>query len=133
MSAKYKLTLCHGHHRANANGHVYEHILIAEKILGRAIEDGEVVHHINHDTRDNRMDNLQVFQSHAAHMQYHASQRAFSECGNAEFRKCCYCHKYDSPENLKRRREGNRSHWHPTCRNEYRRNLRAIKGKDRYV
>ncbi len=37
-----------------------EHVVIAEMMIGRALEKDEVVHHRNGQKRDNRPDNLQV-------------------------------------------------------------------------
>ena len=59
------------HPRAKSNGYVREHILVAEKMLGRPLKDGEVVHHINEDKKDNRPENLMVFASQSDHMRYH--------------------------------------------------------------
>ena len=44
------------------------HILLAEQLLGRPLKENEVVHHINGDKRDNRLENLQVMDraEHAA-------------------------------------------------------------------
>lgn len=46
-----------GHHRARGNGYVFLHIIIAEAKIGRALAEGEQVHHID---GDNDPDNLEV-------------------------------------------------------------------------
>lgn len=52
----------------------YEHILVAEKAIGRKLRRGEVVHHINFVRHDNRNENLLVC-SIAYHLQLHARMR----------------------------------------------------------
>jgi hypothetical protein len=43
-----------------AQGYIREHRMVMELHLGRPLTDKEEVHHINHDTKDNRLENLQV-------------------------------------------------------------------------
>lgn len=55
------------HPHATKDGYVMEHILVMEEHIGRCLEKGEVVHHINGIRNDNRIENLQLmtFQEHA--------------------------------------------------------------------
>ncbi len=55
----------------NWHGYVYEHIVIAEEDLGRAIVEGEEVHHLDLDRSNNRLSNLIVI-SKAAHCKIHS-------------------------------------------------------------
>lgn len=48
------------HPRAYAGMYVPEHILVAEKILGRLLEKNEVVHHIDQNRQNNSPSNLSV-------------------------------------------------------------------------
>lgn len=61
-----------GHPRTTKEGYVSEHILVIESVLGRYLYPGEVVHHINGDTTDNRPSNLRVFSTGSDHIHHHA-------------------------------------------------------------
>mgnify|MGYP001574720473 FL=1 len=70
----YIYVLAREHHRANSQGYVYEHILIIEKVLGRKLRKGEVVHHINHKKNDNRPENLMIFKTNVKHLAHHRKE-----------------------------------------------------------
>lgn len=66
------------HPSATKDGYVMEHRLLMEKKIGRLLEKDEVVHHKNHNRKDNRLDNLQLmtFKEHAAlHMRERQANR----------------------------------------------------------
>lgn len=58
------------HPRANRGGAVFEHIVVAEEQLGRLLEPGEIVHHLNHVKDDNRPENL-VVKTRGQHVREH--------------------------------------------------------------
>lgn len=58
------------HPYATQTGYVLEHRLVMEQHIGRYLEPTEVVHHINKDKSDNRIENLQLFDSHSKHVSF---------------------------------------------------------------
>lgn len=55
-------------HSVGKDGYILEHRLVMENALGRKLLKGEVVHHQNHVVGDNRLENLELYTSHAEHM-----------------------------------------------------------------
>ena len=62
------------HEKANKDGYVMEHILIAEKHIGRHLTENEVVHHKNRIRNDNRIENLIVMTKNE-HLSLHMKER----------------------------------------------------------
>lgn len=52
---------------ARKDGYVMEHRLVMAQRIGRLLERSEVVNHINHDPRDNRPENLELYPSNGDH------------------------------------------------------------------
>ena len=92
----YLHVLSENHHRANYNGYVREHIVSAEKALGKPLPDGVVVHHANGDKTKTK-GNLIICQDNTYHKLLHRRMRTFKACGYTDWVKCRECKKYDDP------------------------------------
>lgn len=58
------------HDRADNRGYVFEHTLVMEAKIGRLPVEGEVIHHVNLDKKDNHPDNLYLC-NHREHLKMH--------------------------------------------------------------
>ena len=58
----------------NKRNCVYEHQLVMEKHIGRYLEKGEVVHHIDFDKTNNDINNLKLMKN-SEHISYHSNLR----------------------------------------------------------
>jgi hypothetical protein len=74
-----------------------EHRVLAEKALGKSLPINAVVHHFNGEKCGGQ---LVICQNQAYHALLHARQRAYEATGDANKKRCPYCHTYDDKENM---------------------------------
>jgi hypothetical protein len=128
-SGGYVASYFPNHPHATSGGYVKEHILIAEKVLGKHLPEGVVVHHVNTITDDNRNSNLVICQDSSYHSLLHKRMRALKECGHANYCKCDRCGEYSHPSEMSFRK-GRNAAYHKPCDNLYRlRRKRGLPGK----
>lgn len=106
------------HHRANYNGYVRQHILIAEKALNKHLPVGAVIHHVNENKSDNDNINLVICENNDYHKLLHKRKRALESSGHAEYAKCHYCGEYDHPNNMTIFRKKKQQFIHRHCNTE---------------
>lgn len=71
-SRLYPMVFYPEHHKADKDGFVNIHQLVAEQILGRDLTDDECVHHVDFNKNNYSKDNIWVFASKSDHNNYHA-------------------------------------------------------------
>lgn len=96
----YILLAAKDHPRANRDGYVSEHILLAEKAIGKYLDPRHKVHHIDGDVANNVNGNFVVCEDQGYHLLLHQRQRAFDACGDASARVCNICGSYESQSDI---------------------------------
>ncbi|MGC4375782.1 HNH endonuclease [Fictibacillus sp. Mic-4] len=81
----YRKFLMPEHPYCDANGYVFEHRLVCEKLLGRYLTEDEIVHHRDRNPLNNEPSNLFIFYGHAAHRAFHTAQNRDSSLTEEEF------------------------------------------------
>lgn len=75
----YAFAIKHGHPGADCWGYVQEHRLIMEEKIGRYLNPGETVHHLDGNKLNNTPDNLILFPTTNAHSAYHRKLEMIGE------------------------------------------------------
>jgi len=119
----YMMTKIYGHPRAN-NGYVFDHILLAEKALGKYLPQNASTHHF-----PNLSDwtHLVICENESYHHLLHERYKAFITCGNPNLRRCWHCKKWDNPNDPDMYKQKNGSWFHRSCRTLYQINYRKNK------
>lgn len=77
------------HQTTRLNGWVEEHILVAERALGRQLESHRRVHHHDENGLNNANTNLVVCENEAYHQLLHARMRIIKAGGDPDIQKIC--------------------------------------------
>lgn len=118
-----------GYHQVYSGGKLtFNHIVIAEKALGKKLPKGACVHHVDENKGNNNPSNLVICPDEKYHRLLHMRTKALAESGNPSNLKCPYCKKYDQPESLTINKSGGYA-FHPSCHNQARRVRRALQNE----
>jgi len=74
LISNYYYIMKHDHPRANKKGYIAEQIFLMEKKIGRLLSSNETVHHIDHDSKNNSINNLMLMTIHD-HLSFHAKEK----------------------------------------------------------
>lgn len=77
----YVLAYAPDHPHAHSDGYVMLHTIIVEQAIGRYLSNDEVVHHINHNREDNRIENLMLM-TKREHISMHMKERHMMKRGS---------------------------------------------------
>lgn len=89
---------------------VREHRVVAERVLGRPLPHGAVVHHVDEDRANNANINLVICPSAGYHRILHQRMDAMKATGSANYKRCTFCKCYDDPLNMRAEKSGRYVH-----------------------
>lgn len=95
-----------------------QHVIVAEKALGKPLPPGAVVHHVDRNRQNNDPSNLVVCPDQAYHKLIHLREDAMRACGNPNYRRCLFCREYDDPASMTLTGNNKNGHYqyHKPCR-----------------
>jgi len=106
--------------RRGPNAGKAEHVVIAERALGRPLPKGAEVHHVDEDPANNLPSNLVICQDHAYHMLIHYRTRVRRAGGNPDTDGVCRSCGRAKPRQLFHRRSNRPSGYQSKCKACYR-------------
>ena len=124
-SLGYVLVTKKNHPRADCNGYVLEHVLVAEKVLGKQLPPKAEIHHVDENRSNNSNNNLVICENKAYHFFLHRRKRAYDACGHVDWVKCWICKKHDAPERVYIAPNNHLQAHHRECMNKYQQVKRA--------
>lgn len=110
-----------GYMRTWIGPHTYkmEHRIKAEKAIGRILPQEIPVHHYK--------TFIVICNDQNYHLLLHFRAKALKTCGNANWKRCKFCKKFDDPSNMKLQLDrGRQSFHHKECRNRRDRERRSL-------
>lgn len=131
ISNGYVLIHVPDHPRADRDGYVAEHILLAEIVLRKPLPPRAVVHHVDGDTSNNDLRNLVICEDQSYHVLLHTRAKALASSIPGHYRRCCFCKQFDHPDNLYHH-ESARRYFHRECHNAHQREAHARRMRRRF-
>ena len=130
----YKQRYLKDHPRACGKGVVYDHVIVAEAVLGKYLPDGAQIHHVDGVKTNNAHSNLVICQDAAYHSLLHVRQRVLQAGGDPNAEKICATCQRVKPLNQFNKAKSNKSFGlQQACRSCSSRSLRVRRQRQRSI